>query len=740
MSLVHDEFARDTQWGDRTADFGLVTTRLATSSTPYAALGHPDGTPVSLAPAAPAPPVELLIQFRAGTSAAAQALAIDAAGGTNASVVRSAADGDLMAITLPRGTSADAVIGALSHNPHVSFAETAGTIGVQGVNDPRYTSGSLWGMYGDTTTPTNIYGSQAAEAWARGYTGSMKTVVGVIDTGIDYTHPDLYLNIWLNPGEVPKNLGLVDTDGDGLITFRDLNNVLNAGAVSDLNGNGRIDAGDLLKDPRWANGVDNDGNGRVDDLIGWNFVTNTNDPMDGNGHGTHVSGTIGAIGNNGIGVAGVNSNVQLMALKFLPDSGQGSSAAAVSAIDYYTNAAKAYESGPGHYVGTNNSWGGAGYSQAMLDAITRAAQQDLLFVAAAGNGGADSVGDNNDTTPYWPTNYSTQATAGWDNVISVASITSTGARSGFSNFGRASVDLAAPGSNIVSTTPGGNYAAYSGTSMATPHVTGALALLSSADESLTGAQLKAALLQSVTQTAAMANISVTGGRLDINQLMTVGLAGTVTNPIPPTVPPVSALYGTAASDTIIGTSGDDIISGVPKAGTNLGAGTLDVLTGGGGNDLFVLGDERGRFYDDGRPTTQGYGDYARITDFSAGDRVQLAAGRYFLNPTAATAANQGMRIFFDSNNNGLFDNTDEYVALVQGPKALTMADIIFVGPAAASVDAAGFAPASAQSGIDPASVFAAGGADHGSLASLFAAMPAQGLHLPELHEARVMIA
>jgi subtilisin family serine protease len=639
-------------------------------------LGLPDAATARRPELQQQQPSELLVQFRPGITGESQASAVAAAGGGQSHVLRSDQNGDLLVVSLPAGApSLNAVMSALNNNPNVQFAEPNFLVTVQGSNDPRYTGGNLWGMYGDQTSPANAFGSQAGEAWAAGYTGSMKTVIGVIDTGIDYLHPDLYLNIWLNPGEIPTNLNLVDFDQDGLITFRDLNQYVNANAVFDINDNGYIDAGDLLRDSRWANKVDNDGNGRIDDLIGWDFVNNDNDPMDGNGHGTHVAGTIGAMGNNGVGVVGVNWNVQLMALKFLPDSGSGSLSAAISAIDYYTGAAAKHDIGAGNYVATNNSWGGGGYSQSLLDTIVRGARQDVLFVAAAGNGGSDGVGDNNDSLANYPSNYSTRAAAGWEAVVAVASITSTGALSTFSNFGLQTVDIGAPGSSILSTTPNGGYSTYSGTSMATPHVAGALGLLAAANESLTGADLRDVLLSTTTATSALANRTVTGGRLNVADLLTAGNKPTD----PPGEPVTDApkiLNGTTGADTIVGGSGNDILSGVPATGTNLGRGTIDTLTGGAGNDLFILGDARGRFYDDGNSRNAGNSDYALIKDFTQGDKIQLASGSYILRNTSVNGV-AGLGIYHDSNGNRTFDSRDELIGIVQGPYAPTTGDFVF---------------------------------------------------------------
>lgn len=332
-------------------------------------------------------------------------------------------------------------------------------------NDTYFTNGSLWGMYGDAIglNPSNKYGSQAAEAWAAGHTGSPDIYVGVIDEGAMYTHPDLEANFWTNPFDQP-------------------------------------------------NGRDDDGNGYVDDVHGWDFASNDNTTFDGlnDDHGTHVSGTIGASGGNGTGVVGVNWNVKIISAKFLGKNG-GSTVNAIKALDYITDL-KTIHKEELHIVATNNSWGGGGFSQALKDAIDRAGAADILFIAAAGNDAS-----NNDATSNYPSNYTSS------NVIAVASITSSGALSSFSNYGATTVDLGAPGSGIYSTVPlrSGSktqpgYASYSGTSMATPHVTGAAALYASTHNGATAPEIKSAILGSALPTPSLASKTVTGGRLNVS--------------------------------------------------------------------------------------------------------------------------------------------------------------------------------------------------------------------------------
>jgi subtilisin family serine protease len=285
-------------------------------------------------------------------------------------------------------------------------------------------------------------------------------VVGIIDEGYMYTHADLAANVYKNPGETA--------------------------------GNGR----------------DDDGNGLVDDVYGWDFAGNNNTVFDGasDDHGTHVAGTIGGVGGNGVGVAGVCHQVKLMGAKFLGSRG-GTTANAIKAVDYFTGLkAKGV-----NIVATNNSWGGGGFSQGLADAIERANSAGILFIAAAGNDGTD-----NDATPSYPSGYASA------NIISVAALDGTGALAWYSQYGASTVDIGAPGSDVISTVPvsskgkvSSGYASYSGTSMATPHVTGAAALYKARNPSATAAQIKAALLNG-TATPSLTGKVATGDRLDIS--------------------------------------------------------------------------------------------------------------------------------------------------------------------------------------------------------------------------------
>lgn len=419
-------------------------------------------------------PNEVLVQFGAGASAQRKAAALARVRGAAVEVLaresaRGDGHGDLELVRIPPGLAvADAVRG-LQGDSAVTFAEpnwiyTHGLVS----NDPYYTNGSLWGMYGAASTPSNAFGSRAAEAWAAGNVGKSNVYVGIIDEGV-MPHDDLEVNIWENPGEVA------------------------------------------------GNGIDDDGNGYVDDVRGWDFDGRNNSTYDGTSddHGTHVAGTIGAVGGNGFGVAGVNWNVTMIPAKFLGRRG-GTTANAVKAVDYLTDLKLRHGI---NLVATNNSWGGGGFSQALLDAINRGGNAGILFIAAAGNGGTDGVGDNNDTVANYPSNYVCASSNG-DCVVAVAAITSTGAKAGFSNYGATKVDLGAPGSAIVSTVPSKKgtpaYASYSGTSMATPHVTGAVALFAATHPGATAAAIKSAILSSATATPSLAGRTFTGGRLNVS--------------------------------------------------------------------------------------------------------------------------------------------------------------------------------------------------------------------------------
>ncbi|MCY2987091.1 MAG: S8 family serine peptidase, partial [Planctomycetota bacterium] len=337
--------------------------------------------------------------------------------------------------------------------------------------------------------------------------------------GIDVTHPDLYLNIWLNQGEIPEGLKskLVDTDADGRITFYDLNDAANAPLVADKNGNGYIDAGDLLKDPRWADGRDSDKNGFVDDFFGWNFRVAAdesfarNDPRDVLGHGTHVAGTIGAIGDNGRGVTGINWRSSLMALKFLDASNQGLTSDAVLAVNYATMMRTQH----GENVRVlNASWGQSGGASAALQtAITTAGDAGILCVAAAGNGNILGQGIDIDREPFYPASYDL------DNVLAVAATGPHDELARFSNYGATSVDLAAPGIGVLSTLPDGRYGTSNGTSMAAPHVAGVAALVWAEVPDATLAEVRQAVLDSAEPLPELPGRTVVGGRLNARRAL-----------------------------------------------------------------------------------------------------------------------------------------------------------------------------------------------------------------------------
>jgi subtilisin family serine protease len=431
------------------------------------------GAPASTTTPAAAPG-QLLVGYAAGATRAERVGARAAVQGTLLErVVPARADrAEVELVTLPAGMPLEAAIQRLRSQPGVAYAEPNWVVSIgQTSDDPLYTNGSLWGMYGDATTPANQFGSQAGEAWATGATGSKTVYVGVIDEGIDVNHPDLDANVWTNP-----------------------------------------------HDP--VDGIDNDGNGYIDDVNGWDFHNNDRTVYDGgtaDKHGTHVAGTIGAERND-VGVVGAAWDVTLISAKFLGPSG-GYTSNAIKAVNFLTDLKARHGL---DIVASNNSWGGGGYSQALHDAIIRGAKANILFIAAAGNDGT-----NNDTTVRYPSAYdttkstSTEKTAAtYDAVISVAAITSTGGLASWSNFGATSVDLGAPGAGITSTLPKNSYGTYSGTSMATPHVSGAAVVLAARSNTARGVNLRSALL-TTKPTESLTGKTVTGGRLDLSPAVTV---------------------------------------------------------------------------------------------------------------------------------------------------------------------------------------------------------------------------
>ncbi|RUL83963.1 S8 family serine peptidase [Tautonia sociabilis] len=379
-----------------------------------------------------------------------------------ATVQRSYPDGPTL-LQLPSQRARDAAVSLLASRPWVEYAEPDGPLiqadgGRVVPNDPSF--GQLWGL--DNASDLDI---NAPEAWAAAG-GGQGVLVAVLDTGIDLTHPDLAGRIWTNPGEIP------------------------------------------------GNGIDDDRNGYIDDVNGWNFVSRTSDVRDDNGHGTHVSGTIAAVAGNGIGVTGVAFGATVMPLKVLGADGSGSISKAVDAI-YYAAAHGARV--------INASWGGPGYSKSLDDAIRAVGQANpstgalgTVFVSAAGNEAVD-----NDVRPSYPPNNRYAST------IAVAAIDQSGRLASYSNYGDRTVDLAAPGDSILSTVPGG-YAYYSGTSMAAPHVTGVVALVAAQYPGETAAQLVRRVVGAARPLPSLTGLVASGGLLDAAKA--VGSPSVVTSP------------------------------------------------------------------------------------------------------------------------------------------------------------------------------------------------------------------
>ncbi|MFZ5985815.1 MAG: S8 family serine peptidase [Bacillota bacterium] len=344
------------------------------------------------------------------------------------------------------------IIDMLSKDDMVEYAEPDYIAFVSEIpDDPDFPY--LWGFNNlGQTEGTPDADIDAPEAWDIAK-GSRNVVVAVLDSGIDYNHPDLIENMWRNPGETPDN------------------------------------------------GIDDDQNGYIDDVYGWDFVNDDNDPQDDNeyGHGTHVAGTIGAVGNNGQGIAGVSWNVSLAALKCFDKYGGAQKSDIIEALNYAVRMRMPI---------TSNSWSAAFYSLALEEAFKKADENGILSIVAAGNFASDI-----ELYPKYPASFT------FPSIISVASTGHTDNLSWFSDYGKNSVDLGAPGENIYSTNPDNQYRFLDGTSMATPHVTGAAALIKSMNFDLSNLEIKKLILDNVDPVESLNGITVTGGRLNVYNIV-----------------------------------------------------------------------------------------------------------------------------------------------------------------------------------------------------------------------------
>lgn len=429
-------------------------------------------------PAARIVPGEFLIKFRSRASRIGIASALANAELVPLRVFHSVPG--LQLVKAAPGAVDRQVLAELATEPDVEYVEPNFVVHAAAVpNDPDFAR--QWSLHnvGQTAGRTDLPGPdiEALSAWDI-TTGSDAIVVAVIDTGVDYNHPDLAANMFRN--------------------------------TADCN----------------ADGIDNDGDGYVDDCFGIDVVNGDFDPMDDARHGTHVAGIIGAVGNNGVGITGVAWNVRLLPCKFLDAQGTGSTAGAIACLDYIA----ALKDRGVNIIASNNSWGGFDYSQALDDAIAAQRDRGLLVIAAAGNDRAD-----NDALPSYPCNYD------HSNVICVAS--AYDGLSVFSNFGTGTVHLAAPGDAIYSTTPNNTYDTFDGTSMATPHVSGAVVLLKAQDPARDWRAIKSLVLAGAVPPIAYAIPTLTGGRLDAYRSLSCTNAVVLARERPQTFAPIDRAIG-----------------------------------------------------------------------------------------------------------------------------------------------------------------------------------------------------
>lgn len=341
---------------------------------------------------------------------------------------------NIQVIELPKNVSIEKVEALYAKNSNVLYVEPDFKIRINPIKSEGSQFEQQWALDNVGQKVGKLAGVKDAdingpEAWEM-TKGDKEVVLGIIDTGVLYTHPDLIDNMWNNPGEIP------------------------------------------------GNGIDDDNNGFVDDVHGINAMNKSGDPLDDNGHGTHCSGIMGGTNASGKGIFGVNQKVSIIGCKFLDAEGGGNMSDALVCMDYFSKL-KTREKNPVDIAAINASWGGPGKSKAMQDAIKKLGSDGILFIAAAGNDSED-----NDSTASYPANYKLS------NIISVAATNNKDELASFSNYGNKSVHVAAPGMDIVSTVLNNGYDSYSGTSMATPYVTGLIGLLKSKNPGLGSKQLK----------------------------------------------------------------------------------------------------------------------------------------------------------------------------------------------------------------------------------------------------------